>query len=347
LILCKLITNLTVFSRSWEAIPLSLFATLFFLFFSPLRGNAGGLGYDPTFGVFHCSDRKLTINDLQPHWDDLSTRELKTQWHHTNKNPKFVAVVTHGLDLKSGTMDDIRGVLQDFGGEVLQVGLPGHRLLTTDEGVEPYVSWAGHLRASLCVAKERAKELGNIPSFYVGFSLGGALYEEILSQKIEDTYRVDGVVLFAPAISLRFYSYLARVFFIFGEDFSLPSFIPEPYRVMYGIKMKNFRSLFRLVDQLHSNADQGLNIPTLVFVDPYDELVSPSGIRSFIEQNELSAWTVRETSNSTSILKGTFRHLNFGKESLGVKSWIEVRRELVTHLFKSVEWEPPSYSYGF
>lgn len=347
MILRKLITSLTVFSHSWEAIALSLFATLFFLFFSPPRGNAEGLGYDPTFGVFHCSDRKLTINDLQPHWDDLSTRELKTQWHHANKDPKFVAVVTHGLDLKSGTMDDIRGVLQDFGGEVLQVGLPGHRLLTTDEGVEPYVSWAGHLRASLCVAKARAKELGNIPSFYVGFSLGGALYEEILSQKIEDTYRADGVVLFAPAISLRFYSYLTRLFFIFGEDFSLPSFIPEPYRVMYGIKMKNFRSLFRLVDQLHSNADQSLNIPTLVFVDPYDELVSPSGIRSFIEQNELSAWTVRETSNSTSTLKGTFRHLNFGKESLGVKSWIEVRRELVTHLFKSVGWEPPSYSYGF
>ncbi|MBK8201065.1 MAG: hypothetical protein IPK68_01640 [Bdellovibrionales bacterium] len=240
----KVITNITVCSRSHKGISLCLLATSLFLFFSPVRGSATGLGYDPTFGVFHCSDRKLTVNDLQPHWDDLSTRELKTQWHHANKDPKFVAVVTHGLDLKAGTMDDIRGVLQDFGGEVLQVGLPGHRLLTTDEGVEPYVSWAGHLRASLCVAKARAKELGNLPSFYVGFSLGGALYEEILSQKIEDTYRMDGVVLFAPAISLRFYAYLARLFFFFGEDFSLPSFIPEPYRVMYGIKIKSFSKPF-------------------------------------------------------------------------------------------------------
>lgn len=302
---------------------------------------------DPTFRVFHCDDIPITAESLAPFsTTNKDSEKYQTHWVSLLAKPKFVAVVVHGLNLNPDKMNDISHVLQRFDGEVLQVALPGHRLIASDEASEPYVSWLGHLRASLCLAKSRATQMG-VPLFFVGFSLGGALYEDLLAQKTDDSYKVDAAVLFAPAISLPLYAHLLRLLFIFGDDFSIPSWTPSSYRLYTGIKVKHYRSLFRLIDQLDFNANQELNLPTLVFIDPNDEMVSLSGIKRFIRQHQLSSWKIDEVSNQESLLENKFHHLIIGPESLGIRTWIEVRRKMMTHLYQAVGWEPPPHSFGF
>lgn len=294
---------------------------------------------DPTYGLLYCDDRDLNINHLQPEWNDLTVRPLRTQWFLANKKARFVAITLHGLNLHPQKMLSITKALQEAGGDVLQLALPGYRHRDRDELLDPYLAWAGHLRASLCVAKARA-HMGGLPTFFVGYSLGAALYEEILAQKTEDTYRVDAAILFAPALALRFYAYFLKIFFVLGDDFALSSWTPKSYRVKRGISMKSYRGLFRLVNQLHTNASQELNLPTLVFIDPKDEMVSPSGIKDFIETQKLSRWKLRTITKHSSKMKRKFHHLIVNPESLGSATWTIIRQEMIDFLFESVGWKP-------
>lgn len=310
---------------------------------APAWAQASG---DPTVHFESCADREITWADLAPPAVDESLRGELTHLLSANYGPRFVAVVAHGLNLRPSRMKDVSQALQALGGEVIQVGLPGHRGFGPDEATEPYVAWVGHLKAALCAANKIARDK-SIPLVFVGFSLGGALYLDILGQQADPAFKVDAMVLFAPAISLRFYTYLIKAFYIFGDDYYLNSRSPEGYRFSAGAKMKHYKSLFRTIDNVHFRASASYNIPTLVIVDPDDELVSARGIRKFISQNQLDQWQVREVSNAESTLKDKLHHLVIGEEALGTATWRQVRRDFLVHIYRSIGFGAPPLPEGY
>ena len=303
------------------------------------------LSADPTYGLQYCNDRPLTLADLQPDYDHpefVAMRPEKTQWYPGTYGPKFVALVVHGLNNRPSKMADVRRALNTLGGNVLQVGLPGHRGYLPDDGSNPYTAWTGHLRAALCLAQQQAKNK-KIPFVFVGYSLSGALYLDILGQNTEPIFKADAQVLFAPALSLRWTSYLVKAFFLFGEEYYLNSWSPETYRMMAGAKMKHYKGLFRTIDSLHHHVDPKIhNIPTLVIMDPKDELVSLRGIKKFVSKNKLTHWQINEVDNSESNLKDKLHHLVTSQEAVGPNMWSEIRRNFLNHIYQSTGMgEPP------
>ena len=317
------------------------------LTFAAPSSLAAGVSEDPTYGLQYCTDKEdLKIKDLRPQEDDPATQLEKTQILPANYGPALVAVVAHGLNLRPSKMADVTSALRTLGAEVYQVGLPGHRGYLPDDGSDPYTAWMGHLRATLCLASQSARSK-SVPLVFVGFSLSAALYLDIVGQKTESLFKVDSMVLFAPAISLRFYSYFVKAFFLFGDEYYLNSWSPAAYRWHPGAKMKHYRSLFRSIDSLHHHADSDYNIPTLVMIDPKDELVSPSGIKSFIEKHKLTNWQLKEVSNKESTLKDKIHHLIISQEAVGPKTWTQMRRDLLTHLYQTTGLGDPPLPPGF
>ncbi|MCB0387070.1 MAG: hypothetical protein KDD43_16870, partial [Bdellovibrionales bacterium] len=312
-----------------------------------LPAFAAGISEDPTYGLQYCADKEdLSLSDLQPQPEDEATKHEKSQYFPANYGPALTAVVAHGLNLRPSKMADITSALKTLGAEVYQVGLPGHRGFLADDGSDPYTAWMGHLRATLCLASQSARSK-SIPLVLVGFSLSGALYLDILGQKTEPIFKVDSMVLFAPAISLRFYSYFVKAFFLFGDEYYLNSWSPATYRWLPGAKMKHYQALFRTIDSLHHHAGPDYNIPTLVIIDPKDELVSPSGIKSFVDKHKLSNWQIKEISNKESTLKDKIHHLVISEEAVGPSTWKQIRRDFLTHLYQTTGLGDPPLPPGF
>ncbi len=276
--------------------------------------------------------------------EDLSSNEYKTHWIFStgvNSQSRFVAVVVHGLNLKPQKMCAISQALSAAGGDVLQVGLPGHRSMNHKEEYDLLSSWSEHLQDCLIMAQNRAKSLGEAPVFFVGFSLGGVLYEALVAMRINELFQVKSVVLFAPALSLRFYAYFVKALFFLGDEFSLSSWTPTEYRVSSGLKLKYYRCLFQLIEQLQTlapHAHDELNTPTIVFIDSFDFMVSPIGIKKFIEKNHLNHWHWEEIKAPLFPIGNGFHHLIIDPHSLGEIQWSLIKKKMLNHLFLSVGW---------
>lgn len=292
-----------------------------------------------THGTQSCNDRDLKEARLQPKWDSLhtiETRREKTHWLAAKYGPKFVAVVSHGLNSRPSAMNDISVSLTSVGGKVLQVGLPAHRGFPQDNQLDPYTSWIRHLRTAFCLAREQAHQ-HNVPLVYVAYSMSSPLYIDLLGQNTEPSLKANAQVLFAPAISLRWTSYLVKAFYVFGEEYFLSSWGPEDYLASRGAKMKQYKALFQTIDNAYHHVTPKIhNIPTLVFIDPEDELVSPSGIQEFIRKNNLDQWKVKTVNNEESKLENKLHHLIIDQISTGRKQWAQIRRDYINHIYNSI-----------
>jgi esterase/lipase len=235
----------------------------------------------------------------------------------------------HGLNLKPDKMGYIAGLLNSVGIEVLGLGLRGHN---GDEGAFAKVTkeqWIEDALEGYRAARARADEAG-APLYFVGFSLGGLLGVELATSAAHPEIRFDRMLLLAPALTPRSRSYLVRAFGIFGSSFTLPSLAEPAYRANRGgTSIAAYRALFGLVAELEGAQMDRADVPTLVFIDPEDELVSESGLARLIAKRGLDAWELREIS-AAGAGKGVGRHhLIVDEESLGPEAWRRMAAEIL------------------
>ncbi len=149
-------------------------------------------------------------------------KELSTQWRKIKafKKRKGVALVVHGLNLKPERMDDIIICLNKIGIDVLNVSLRGHgsnyranknipeaeARLDSFRTVD-YKLWLQEVRNGYDIAKKRARRK-NVPLYFAGYSLGGLLGCDLFLSNPENSF--DGMILFAPALSVKTEAYLLK-----------------------------------------------------------------------------------------------------------------------------------------
>lgn len=262
--------------------------------------------------------------------------EAKIQFHSSwLEQPRAVTLVAHGLNLAPARMGAWIEVLQGLGSHVVQLALSGH--LPTDLDAFRRVTreiWVKDIDDTYQEARLRAKS-GNLPIFAFGYSIGAALIQDWMNSSSHSN-PIDRQVLLSPSIAVRATSEFARVFGFLGAykpEWLIPSLSYGSYHAHRATPAAGYRALFETIDGLHETKMAKSNIPTLVMIDPRDELVSPGKTRELIQNFGLSNWRMEEIRTQSS-MPIPYRHLVVDPTSTGAAPWSQMIESIRLHLFK-------------
>lgn len=261
--------------------------------------------------------------------------------HSDGTTLKGVGLVIHGLNLNPVRMAAVVTALNAAGIDALRLSLKGHggnftpregmdateARLETFKGVS-YPLWFQETCGGYEQARQSARQ-NQVPLFLIGFSYGGLMGLDLLASREE--VRFQRAVLFAPALSLHGWDYAIRLFSPFPR-MVIPALAPVDYLANPGTPMAGYNALFETLDHFESHIGPRLNIPTLVVMDPGDELVSLDGLKRLAEEHHLDRWRFYPVRNHRSVLKGMLRHIVIDETSLGEVVWTEVKIALTAHL---------------
>jgi esterase/lipase len=253
------------------------------------------------------------------------------------EKPVSVSLLVHGLNFAPEKMDSIGKLLSDDGSEVLRISLKGHRGNEEEFKNVTRPDWILDIFNGYCEARQRADLLG-LPLNYVGYSLGGVLNMDLMNNFPEADVKYDHIIYFAPAAAITMKSYMVKMLNVFGSKYLVPSFNEEDYRAnCKGTPIVAYNSMFDSIDSVKKSGIKGSDTPTLIIIDPDDELVSPAGLRSIIDVNNLTNWSIYEFSNSSekTKLKNKFHHLIVDEESVGPLNWQAISLLIKEHNAKN------------
>lgn len=264
--------------------------------------------------------------------------------HSSATSLKGVALVIHGLNLNPARMAAVISALNAAGIDAARLSLQGHGLnfnrregmdaadarLETFKGVS-YPLWFQETLRGYEQARQTARQ-SQVPLVLIGFSYGGLIGLDLLASR-EDV-RFQRAVLFAPALSLHGWDYAIRLFSSFPR-MVVPALAPADYLANPGTPMAGYNALFETLDHFESHIGPKLNIPTLVIMDPGDELVSFDGLKRLAEGHHLDQWRFCPVRNHRPVLKGMLRHIVIDEASVGQAVWAEIKTALTTHLLEN------------
>lgn len=137
-------------------------------------------------------------------------------------------------------------------------------------------------------------------------------------------------ILFAPALSFKRWTHGWKVFAPL-KSVGIPSFQPSHYRSNKSTPINAYKQLFALNKKLVDKDWRPLNIPTLVFANFGDELISPAGISTQIEEHKLDKWQFDQIDRKEA--QRNKRHMIIAKEYMTEQSWQYIYHEI--HQFLS------------
>ncbi|MEZ4736373.1 MAG: alpha/beta fold hydrolase [Caldilineaceae bacterium] len=252
-----------------------------------------------------------------------------------------VALVVHGLNLKPERLRPLVDELRRRGiGAVLcslrghgenYTPLPGQGAAAARLAAFRQVSY-DHWHCELAAAYQAAASYAAaqaVPVFLIAFSLGALLGCDLLATT--PTVRFERVVLLAPALALRLHSHLPALLG-YWPQFAIRSLSPRYYRANPATPVAAYLTLRTALHNVQHQRNPALNVPTLVFIDPQDELVSARGIRRFITKHNLTHWRLCPIRKQPTRPDARFHHLIIDTESVGPATWQEMLAEMEAHL---------------
>lgn len=243
-----------------------------------------------------------------------------------------ITLVAHGLNQKPEAMLPLIGCLTSAGSDVYLVRLSGHFIESIVIEQVTASTWRTEMQRGYDKAKKEAMA-AFLPLFFVGYSLGALLGQSMIIQN-RNKIVFDRQVLLAPATAIRRRSYLLKFFFIFGLGRRVPSFAPKQYRANNSLPLFFYNILFKEERKVLDAGFDGLNIPTLIIIDPKDELISYKKLRSQLIWFNLTNYRILTIGKRENERKHRYRHLVIDEQTLGKKHWQLVTSEIVTFLFK-------------
>ena len=238
---------------------------------------------------------------------------------------KAFCLICHGLNSSPQSMHPLRNFLNGMGIETKEVVLKGH---SGDVSFMKEISaseWEQELLLTYQGIRKKADASGS-PLYYLGYSLGGLLNASIM-QKNETVY-YDKILLFAPALSLRFTSELGQIFRLLAKEVMIPTFAPKDYRFHDKTSAGAYKALFEILTEVRQNQFQNLNCKTVIFIDPLDELVSYSGLKKLKAKYHFENWEIIPIKKDKSTALYRFCHLILDEPTLGKKTWKLVKEKI-------------------
>ncbi len=288
-----------------------------------------------TSGISHSAGNFIIKNQSE----NFATRWYK---NHSREETKGVALVIHGLNLRPDKMQTIISVLTESGIDVLRLTLRGHgENYTHHAGIDEdqarleafkvvsFPLWMNEAYLAYTQVRKRAAQR-KVPLFFVGFSLGGLIGLDLFASQPEVHY--ERMVLFAPAIKLHSFHYLARILSPFSR-LVIPSLTPESYLSnKRGTPMAAYNALFEGLEQFEEHMNDRINVPTLIFIDEEDEFIPVRAFKELIDEKKLDHWKLYIVEKEATADQDTFHHHIIDESSTGKAVWQEMMKTTITYL---------------
>ncbi|HYH16380.1 MAG TPA: hypothetical protein VD794_14220, partial [Flavisolibacter sp.] len=192
--------------------------------------------------------------------------------------------------------------------------------------------WQNEMFSGYTIAKQAAINYG-LPLYFLGYSLGALLGQTMIAL-IQEKASFDKQILLAPAVAIRKRSHWLRILFFFNKQTLLPSFTPKDYRANKALPLHIYQILFNEEKKLWAAKEHHLNIPTLILIDPKDELISYSRLLQWINQFKLSHYRVIVLKEDLKNRKSQYHHLIISEETMGSVNWDIATNAIKQFLFK-------------
>ena len=252
-----------------------------------------------------------------------------------------VALVIHGLNLRPDKMESIIALLTHSCIDVLNLSLRGHgknyaqkanvdgskARMKTFKTVS-YKLWIKETYQAYALAGNRSREK-QVPLFLIGFSLGGLMGANLFAS-YPGVY-FNRMVLLAPALHIYTINYLAKLLSPFPR-LVIPSFFIKSYCSNRGTPVAAYNALFEAIEHFNKDMAQKLNVPTIIFIDKQDELVSYRRLKRIIKKGRLHQWKLHLVKKSETGAKEKMHHLIIDESSIGKDAWNEMRGLIIHHL---------------
>ena len=264
------------------------------------------------------------------------------RWYERQKNTKLkgVALVIHGLNGRPDKMEPIITQMTAAGIDCLNLSLRGHgtnyfdgnNTESDDARMAAFKSVTYPLwKTEAYQAYQRVQRKSNLlgsPLFFVGFSMGGLLGVDLLSSNADVAF--DKMVLFAPALKMHARNQLLKILSPF-PGIVIPSVAHKSYLSNEGTPMAAYNALFDMYQHLEDHLDPKINIPTVVFIDPQDELISFSGLQNMVRDQNLDQWEIHPVKKDQTATQVKMHHLIIDEASVGKKTWQEIVDVTIAH----------------
>ena len=285
---------------------------------------------------------KITTSMVQKntnsHFENYSMRWFDSQ---DTDETRGVALVLHGLNLRPSKMESIIKILTDTGIDALNLSLRGHgenydhhthkdpaRARLASFKAVSYELWIDEICAAYAVARNRSIKK-DVPFFFIGFSLGGLLGADLLASR--PNIQFDRMVLFAPAIKMHVRNNIIRVLSPFPR-LTIPSYTMASYQTNEGTPMAGYNALFDSLKNFAGHVGPSVNVPTLVFIDQKDEMVSYRRLKQMVQDENLDQWQIYIVHKESSGEPAKIHHLIIDAPSTGEYVWKDMMQAMVSHL---------------
>jgi alpha-beta hydrolase superfamily lysophospholipase len=253
-------------------------------------------------------------------------------WFKRVPPPRGVVWLVHGLNTLPEQMTQWSEVLQSSGYAVVRVSLSGHRGDLEEMRSATPEQWLADFHTARCLGHG---EFPHAPTHVLSYSLGALVVAAYIKLQAQDkTLQVSSQTLLAPALELRDRSFLIQIMNLFGERNLIGSQAPKAYRAnVEGTSMAAYNALFELHKFVQGDKTLA-NVPTQVWIDPKDELVSHSKLQRLVSDPDFEAAWELNTIEKDKGVKGQPFHLLLNSENLGPVSWERIRSETVGFIDK-------------
>ena len=265
------------------------------------------------------------------------------RWYKRKDNTRLngVALVIHGLNSRPDKMKSIIAEMNDCGIDCLNLSLRGHgenyspfnHAESADARMETFKSVSYPLwKSEAYQAYQRVERISNLyaaPIFFVGFSMGGLLGVDLLSS--DPRVKFDKMVLFAPAIKMHKRNSLLKILSPFPR-IVIPSIAHKSYLTNDGTSIAAYNALFEMYAHLENNLDSKINIPTVVFIDKQDELISFNGLQNMVRDQNLDHWKIHPVKKDKTATKIKMHHLIIDEACVGKNMWHQIVEVTIAHL---------------
>lgn len=257
-----------------------------------------------------------------------SALENSLAYYPTDRPQKrAVTLVAHGLNVRPAAMLPLVQWLTGHGSDACLVRLSGHHEASVPIREVSGALWKKEMQAGYQRAGSAARR-HSVPLYFLGYSLGALLGQSLVA---DAGAAFDRQILLAPATAIRRRSHLLRLLFFLGKGMKLPSYTPEAYRANEALPLPVYRALFAEERKVAAAAPHLFNLPTLLLVDPKDELISyPKLVRQAKRFPHYRLLVLDAT------LKGrnsAYHHLILDEPSMGAKNWQRATGEMEQHFF--------------